>query len=223
MKSNIDTLLDQMYAMRNEKNIAGMARFKIDTSTALGIPLPLIRSLGKPYKKDHELALALWQTDIHEARIMATYIDNPAKVTSEQIELWSNDFKSWDLCDQACLHLFCKSELALETVFKFSEYKSEFQKRMAFALMACLALKKIDAPSEVVASFLPIIIRESDDDRIYVKKAVNWALRQIGKKNEILRLQALQACEHILSLNTKSGNWISKDAMKELKNRSYNY
>lgn len=94
-----------MHALRNEENIAGMARFKIDTSTALGIPLPVIRNLGKPYKKDHELALALWQTGIHEARIMAAYIDNPAKITSEQIELWSNDFKSWDLCDQVCLHL----------------------------------------------------------------------------------------------------------------------
>ena len=105
IKSNINLLLDQMHALRNEENIAGMARFKIDTSTALGIPLPVIRNLGKPYKKDHELALALWQTGIHEARIMAAYIDNPAKITSEQIELWSNDFKSWDLCDQVCLHL----------------------------------------------------------------------------------------------------------------------
>lgn len=223
MKSNIDILLDQMYALRNEKNIAGMARFKIDISTALGIPLPVIRSLGKPYKNDHELALTLWQTGIHEARIMATLIDNPLKVTREQIELWSRDFKFWDLCDQACLHLFCKGELAVETVFKYSRHKSEFQKRMAFVLMAALSLKKINASTEVVASFLPIIVRESDDARIYVKKAVNWALRQIGKKNEVLRLQALQTCEQIQSLNSKSGNWISKDAMKELKKRSYNY
>ena len=119
--------------------------------------------------------------------------------------------------------LFCKSELAEETLVKYSQYESEFQKRMAFVLIACLALKKMKAPTQVLASFLPIIVRESNDDRIYVKKAVNWALRQIGKKNESLRLQALQTCEQILSLNTKSGNWISKDAINELKKRSYNY
>lgn len=210
-----DSILQTLIANKKPENLPGMQRFGIDTSNALGISLPFLRKLAKNHKKQHELALQLWDSGIHEARILASMVDDPSKVTEQQIYNWSKDFKSWDLCDQVCMNLFAKSPLALQTIHTYSNAESEFEKRVSFVLMACFALKKINASDEVLISFFPILEREACDPRNYVKKAINWALRQIGKKNENLLEASIKCALRILNQNHRSAKWIATDALRE--------
>jgi 3-methyladenine DNA glycosylase AlkD len=185
----------------NPKNVAGMARFGINSKNTLGISMPFLRNLGKKIGKDHNLALKLWQSKIHEAMILAVLIDDPKLVTEKQMDSWVKDFDSWDVCDQACLNLFDKTEFAWDKVIEWSKRKEEFVKRAGFALMAVLAVHDKKAKDEQFIKLFPIIKRESTDERNFVKKAVNWALRQIGKRNANLNKQALKIAEEILKIN----------------------
>ncbi len=193
-----------------------MKRFGIDSSKALGVPMPEIRKLARSIKKDHALALELWETGIHEARIMASLIDDPKLVTPQQMDAWVKDFHSWDLCDQVCGNLFDRTVFAMEKALLYSSHSEEFIKRAGFVLMAEFAVHDKKADNEAFIALLPVIEREAWDDRNFVKKAVNWALRQIGKRNPELRRAAITSANRILLQNTKASKWIAANALKEL-------
>lgn len=187
----------------------------INPENTLGVSMPDIRSVGKSLR-DHELALALWETGIHEARILAAIVDQPAKVTPEQMDHWTAGFDSWDVCDQVCLNLFVHTPYAVEKARLWAESDLEFVKRAGFALMATLAVhgKKVD--DTAFTEFLKIIERSGADNRNYVKKAVNWALRQIGKRSATLCGPALEVSQRMALSTDPATRWIGKDALKEL-------
>ncbi|MDZ4246274.1 MAG: DNA alkylation repair protein [Dehalococcoidia bacterium] len=172
--------------------------------------------MAKKLGKDHELALELWRTGIAEARILASMVDAADKVTGSQMEEWVEDFNSWDICDQVCMNLFDKAPLAWEKVAEWSEREEEFVKRAAFTLIACLAWHDKKSGNEKFVSLLPVIIKGSTDERNFVKKAVNWALRHIGKRNVELNKAAIIAAEQIRKLDSKAARWIASDAIREL-------
>jgi 3-methyladenine DNA glycosylase AlkD len=209
----IDTLKD----LADTKHHAGMTRFGISNDKALGVKIPDVRKIAGMINKDHHLAQQLWDTDIHEARILASMIDDPKLVTPEQIDAWTKDFSSWDVCDQVCANLFDRTPYAIDKALEFSKHKEEFIKRAGFVLMAALSVHDKKAPDEVFIRFFPIIEREAWDERNFVKKAVNWALRQIGKRNSRLRPLAIECAERILQQDSKAAKWIAGDALRELR------
>jgi 3-methyladenine DNA glycosylase AlkD len=166
--------------------------------------------------KDHALAQRLWASGVHEARLLASMIDQPEMVTEAQLESWVRDFNSWDVCDQCCSNLFDKTKFAHEKAIDWSKREEEFVKRAGFVLMAALAVHDKKAADEDFLKFLPIVKRESTDERNFVKKAVNWALRQIGKRNLNLNKAAIQTAEEIQQIDSGSARWIAADAIREL-------
>ncbi len=208
---------------RNPENVAGMARFGISSKNALGVSIPVLRDLAKEISHDpdlkgnvHGLALELWETGVHEARILAGFIDDPKAVTEAQIEKWVSEFDSWDVCDQVCSGLFDRTKFAVKKAREWSHRKEEFVKRAGFVLMAALAVHDKDADEEMFLKFLPIIKRESIDERNFVRKAVNWALRGIGKRGLSLNKAAVECAEEILKIDSKTARWIATDALREL-------
>lgn len=212
-----ENIIQRLKNMARPENLAGMSRFGINTQSALGISVYDIRKLAKEIEKDHILALNLWNSGIHEARILAGYVDEPVKMTEKQMEDWVLDFDSWDLCDQVCSTLFDKTKFAYKKAVEWSRREEEFVKRSAFVLMAALSVHDKKAGDNKFKDFLPIIIGAATDERNYVKKGVNWALRQIGKRNIALNRSAIKAAEKIKRIDAKSAKWISSDALKELK------
>jgi len=210
-------ILKKLRSLANPKNVKGMNRFGIRPKTKLlGISIYDIRKLAKEIGKDHKLALQLWSSKIHEARHLAGIIDESEKVTEKQMENWVKGFDSWDICDQVCSNLFDKTEFAYKKVFEWSKRKQEYVKRTAFALIACLAVHDKKAKDSVFIKFFPIIKRESTDERNFVKKAVNWSLRQIGKRNIRLNKKAIKLAKEIKKIDSKSAKWIAADAIREL-------
>ncbi len=201
---------------RNPENVVGMARFGISSKDTLGIAIPILRDLAKEIGKNHPLALELWKSGIHEARILAGFIDDPDKVTNSQMEKWVKDFDSWDVCDQVCSNLFDKTEFAYEKAEEWADKKEEFVKRAGFVLMAALAVHAKDAEDKTFVRFLSTVKREATDERNFVKKAVNWALRQIGKRNLKLNKAAIRTAKEIQKIDSKAAKWVAADAMKEL-------
>jgi 3-methyladenine DNA glycosylase AlkD len=204
----------------NPDNLAGMARYGINTGSALGIPVYELRALAKQIGRNHGLATRLWASGIHEARILATIIDEPAKVTRRQMDVWARDFNSWDLCDQACQNLFRYTPHAWDMAVKWAQSRSEFVRRAGFALMAGLAGKDKHASDEDFIELFPLLAAAAIDERNMVKKALNWALRAIGKRNGNLRKQAIATAREILTIDSRSARWIAKDALRELEGRS---
>lgn len=202
--------------MSSPANIAGMARFGIKPKKAFGISTPTLKAIAKEIGKDHQLAESLWSSGIREARIIAALIDDPKFVTGDQMERWVLDFDSWDVCDACCMYLFDKTVYAYSKAMDWAEREEEYVKRAAFALMASLAIHDKKADDELFETFLPVIKRESVDDRNFVKKAVNWALRQIGKKNQTLNLAAIETAREIRLIDSRSARWIAADALREL-------
>jgi len=202
--------------MPNPKAVEGMARFGINPENAYGVSVPNLRMMAKEIGRNHVLAQQLWSSGIHEARILASMIDVPEKVTEKQMETWVKDFASWDVCDQCCSNLFDKTEFAYQKAVEWSKRNEEFVKRAGFVLMATLSVHDKKANDTEFLKFLPIIERESVDDRNFVKKAVNWALRQIGKRNVDLHKKAIKAAREIQRLDSKSAQWIAADALREL-------
>ena len=215
-------IIKKLESLENPENIVGMARFGIVTKKAFGVSAPVLKQFAKDIKKltkeRHTLALELWETEIHEARIIAYLIDNPTEVTPEQMESWVKDFDNWAICDGTCGHLFCKTEFAYEKVFEWSEREEEFIRRAGIVLIAWLAVHDKKADDERLAQFLPILESKSDDERNFVKKAVNWSLRQIGKRNLNLNKLAVETATRIKARNTKAARWIAADALRELTN-----
>ncbi|MDD5687834.1 MAG: DNA alkylation repair protein [Elusimicrobia bacterium] len=214
---NLEEILKKLKSLYNPANIEGMARFGSTPKNAYGIAIPVLRELAKEIGKNHELALQLWDTEIHEARILSSMIDDPEQVTELQMDTWVQDFDSWDTCDQVCDNLFQKTKFAHKKIDRWSKREEEFVKRSAFTLIACLAVHDKQANDHTFLDFLRIIKRESTDERNFVKKAVNWALRNIGKRNIKLNRLALKTVLEIQKIDSKSAKWIAADAFRELK------
>lgn len=212
----VNDIIELLKQKADTEYLKGMRRYAIDSTHAIGVRLPELRKLAKTIKKDHALALELWATGLHEARMLASMVDDPAMVTENQIDSWIGDFNSWDLCDQVCGNLFDRTPFVIAKAKEFSAHENEFAKRAAFVLMAEYAVHGKKEPDETFINLLPIIEREAWDNRNFVKKAVNWALRQIGKRNDILRAKAIQTAQNILKQHLKSAKWIATNALTEL-------
>jgi 3-methyladenine DNA glycosylase AlkD len=212
----LEQIIRWIKSQYDPKAVEGQARFAITSKNNFGVSIYKLRPFAKKIGKDHNLTIELWNTKIHDARLLATMIDEPEKVSEKQMEKWVKDFNSWNLCDQCCSNLFDKTKYAYQKVFEWSEREEEFIKRAGFVLMAALSVHDNKASNKDFEQFFPIIIRESYDDINFVKKAVNWALRQIGKRNKVLNEKAIKAALSILKTNYKSATWIAKDAIKEL-------
>lgn len=213
-----EEILKQLKSLSNPEAVAGMARFGINPKNTYGVSIPNLRKMAKQIGRNHLLAQQLWASGIHEARILATMIDIPEMVTEEQMESWVKDFDSWDVCDQCCGNLFDKTKFAYQKVAQWSERWEEFIKRAGFVLMAELAVHNKEISDREFMKFLPIIRREASDSRNFVKKAVNWALRQIGKRNLNSNKMAIETAEEILEIDSKTAKWIASDALRELTN-----
>jgi 3-methyladenine DNA glycosylase AlkD len=212
----VDRVLAELRLHADPANVAGMARYGISTEGTLGVSMPTLRALARRLGKDHELALGLWQSGIHEARVLAALVDEPAKVTEAQMDEWVAGFDSWDVCDQVTANLFDRTPFAYERPQVWSRLEGEFAKRAAFALIAALAVHDRKAPDERFIPFLELIREQADDPRNYVKKAVSWALRQIGKRSARLHPAALALAEELAGRESPSARWIGRDANKEL-------
>ncbi len=213
----LDVVLARLESMANPGALEGMARYGIHTENTYGISMPALRSLAKEIGKDHALAEGLWQSGIHEARILASLVDDPRQVSEEQMESWVRDFDSWDVCDQVCSNLFDRTPYAFAKAIQWSGRSEEFVKRAGFVLMAGLATHDKKAGDEQFIAFLPYIVRESTDERNFVRKAVSWALRNIGKRNHNLNDKAISAARQIAEIASKPARWIAADALLELK------
>ncbi len=216
----LSDILDRLAALGSERNREGMSRFGITTERALGVSVTDLRKVAREIGRDHAMALALWDTYIHEARILATIVDDPKVVTEEQMARWVADFDSWDLCDQCCSNLFAKTPFAFRKAEEWAGHEAEFEKRAGFALMAALAVHGKKASDADYLPFLEIIKREATDERNFVKKAVNWALRQIGKRDVWLNRAAIETARQIAALPSRSARWIAADALRELTGKS---
>lgn len=204
----------------NAEVVAGMARFGIRSDQVLGISIPILRKMAKEIGGNHALALELWSSGIHEARILASMVDEPQLVLPEQIEAWVNAFDSWDVCDQVCGNLFDKTPYAYQKAVEWCHREQEFVRRAGFVMMAELAVHDRKAPDAAFEPFFPLIQQYAVDERNFVKKAVNWALRQIGKRNSTLQKQAVAWAEDISKMDSKTARWVAKDALRELRART---
>jgi 3-methyladenine DNA glycosylase AlkD len=213
---DVHDVLDNLRQLSRPENIAGMARFGISRVNNLGISIVTLRTLAKKIGTDHELALHLWDSQIHDARLLATLIDDPRLVTRQQMDRWVATFDSWDLCDQCCNNLFYKTPYAYEKLTQWCTKDNEYVKRAGFTLIAVLAVHDKKASDEQFLRLLPLIIKGATDNRNYVKKAVNWALRQIGKRNTILNKKALALAQDLRQYDSPAARWIAADAVREL-------
>jgi len=209
-------VLRRLKAMGDRSRVAGMARYGINPRRALGVTVTELRTLARKLGRDHGLAAELWDSGYHEARILATMVDDPTLVTEAQMEAWALGFDSWDLCDQACGNLFDRTPFALEVAARWSTREEEFVKRAAFALMACAAVHRKDLGDERFEELLPLIEAEATDGRQYVKKGANWALRQIGKRSVRLNRAAIRTARQIGRVDAGPARWIAADAIREL-------
>jgi len=209
-------ILKKLKSLSNPKAVEGMAKYGITPEKTYGVSIPNLRKIAKEIGTNHELAQQLWDSGIRETQILATMIDDPEMVTEEQMERWVKDFDYWEICDQCCQNLFGNTKFAYQKCVEWSSNEQEFVKRAGLVLMARLAFKYEKAENEQFDRFFAIIKREATDNRNYVKKAVNWALRQIGKRNLKLNKMAIDAAREIQRIDSRSAKWIASDALREL-------
>ncbi|MBI2839674.1 MAG: DNA alkylation repair protein [Acidobacteria bacterium] len=212
----VEGIILELERRKHPEALEGMARYGIDVTRAYGIAMPCLREIAKRAGRDHALAERLWKTGLREARIVAAMVDDPRAVTGKQMERWVKDFDSWDVCDGACLHLLSRAGPAWEKASEWSGRTAEYQKRAGFVLMAQLAVHDKKAADERFLAFLPIIRRESGDARNFVKKAVNWALRQIGKRSLSLNRAAIRTAREIAQIDSQAARWVAADGIREL-------
>lgn len=214
----INELVDILKNEANPANVEGMARFGIASNNTLGISMPMIRSIAKEIKKDHKLALEAFDTGIHEAKILASLIADPKQMTRETCDKWVKEFDSWDVVDQICSNLWDKLPFCDDMIFDYAEKEEEFVRRTSFVLMACSSVHNKDLEDAAFEKYYPLIIKYATDERNFVKKAVNWAIRQIGKRNMNLRERALELCDEIRRTHpdNKAARWIVSGAEREL-------
>ncbi|MEP6766015.1 MAG: DNA alkylation repair protein [Gemmatimonadaceae bacterium] len=196
--------------------LAGMARYDLPMENALGVPIGVMLKHAKGIEKDHALAAALWKTAIYEGRLMASYVEDPSLVTQAQMDKWCKQFDNWGVCDTICWHVFEKTPHAFPMITKWSTRRDEYQKRAAFALLATVALRDKKAPDAPFLKSLTLVERASTDDRNYVKKSVNWALRAIGIRNAELKAPAIALAKKLAASDDDTARWIGKDALKKI-------
>jgi 3-methyladenine DNA glycosylase AlkD len=194
----------------------GMARYAIPVDKAFGVPVGELQKYAKRLGRSHELAGALWDTDRYEARLLAAFMDEPALVTPTQMDRWCRDFDNWAVCDTVCFHLFDRTPHAFRKVAQWARWRDEFGKRGAFALLACLALHDKHTDDEPFAECLPLIEQAATDERNFVKKAVSWALRGIGRRNRALNAAAVEVAQRLVASGDATARWVGKDALREL-------
>jgi 3-methyladenine DNA glycosylase AlkD len=211
-----DEVMQRLKSLSDPEAVKGMARFGINPENTYGVSVPNLRKLAKEVGRDHALAQELWASGVHEARILASMVDEPKLVTEEQMEAWVRDFDSWDVCDQVCMNLFEKVPVAWRKVGEWSQREEEFVKRTAFALIACFAWHDKGAVDEKFIELMPVIVSGASDERNFVRKAVNWALRNVGKRNQNLNKAAIETAREIQSIDSKAARWIAADALREL-------
>jgi 3-methyladenine DNA glycosylase AlkD len=216
-----ENILRRLRESGSAESLEGMARFGINTKGAYGVSVTELRKMARMIGQNHDLALKLWGSGVHEARILAGIVDDPERVTERQMDAWVRDFDSWDVCDQVCGNLFDKTEFAYKKAFEWSHEKEEYIKRAGFVMMAALAVHDKGAKDKDLRRFLPIIVREATDERNYGKKAVNWALRQIGKRNPQLRDAAMATAVEIQKMDSPAARWIAADALRELEKKKF--
>jgi 3-methyladenine DNA glycosylase AlkD len=214
--ARVDDVVQKIRLKARPEQLAGMARFAITGDKRLGLSVPDMRRIARELGKDHSLALDLWKSGIPDARIIAAMIAEPEKLTENQMENWVKGIDSWDVCDQVCMNLFDKSHLAWKKIRDWSGRDEEFVKRTAFSLIACLAWHDKEARDEQFTALLQLIEQAADDERNFVKKAVNWALRHIGKRNLNLNQAAIKTAKKIQKNNSRTARWIATDALREL-------
>ncbi|MEO5926477.1 MAG: DNA alkylation repair protein [Bryobacteraceae bacterium] len=207
--ASVQEILKRLKGRGSAENVAGMARFGITVRDAYGVPMGKVKELAREIGKDHTRAMELWKTGNREARLLAAFTANPKQLTRAEMDRWARDFDSWDICDGCAIHLFRKSPLAWEQALQWTQQRPEFIRRAGFAMIATLAVHDKKAPDETFLEVLPIIEAAATDERNFVKKAVNWALRQIGKRNPDLRKAAMEVASRL-------DNWVGKDALREL-------
>jgi 3-methyladenine DNA glycosylase AlkD len=215
--SSVDEVLGRLRGLARPGGREGMERFGINPERALGVRIPDIRSLAKELGTDHGLALALWRTEVHEARILASMVADPERLTERQMESWVRGIDSWDVCDQVCGNLFDRTPFAKAKSIDWAGREQEFVKRAGFAIMAWRAVHDRDADDREFLDLLPVIEREAGDPRNFVKKAVSWALRQIGKRNRSLNRAAIVVAKRLGERGgTDAARWVGRDALREL-------
>ncbi|MFZ2100869.1 MAG: DNA alkylation repair protein [Oricola sp.] len=207
--------IDHLRSLASARNVVGMARFGIETSKAFGVSNTVLRPLARKLKRDHKRAADLWASGIREARLLAVFSDEPDKVTAAQARAMAAQFNSWEIVDHSA-DLFCDAGLADELIPEFAADEREFVRRAAFAMMAWGAVHLKKKPDDEILVWLPLIERHSTDSRNYVKKAVNWALRQIGKRSATCHAPALALADKLAASDDRTARWIGKDAVKEL-------
>jgi 3-methyladenine DNA glycosylase AlkD len=217
-------VLSRLGSLADPANVAGMARYGISTAGTLGVQVVELRRMAREIRRGspderHLLALALWDSGVHEARILAALVDDPALVAEAQAERWAGDLDSWDVCDQLCGNLLCRVPFAWEKARAWAGREEPFVKRAAFALMTQLAVHDREAPDAAFLPFLRLAEREAGDDRNYVKKAVSWALRQIGKRSPGLRRSAMASARRMARQGSRPARWIASDVLRELERR----
>lgn len=211
-----EDIIKELESLSSPEDVEGMARFGITPEKTYAVRIPELRRIAKVAGKNHQLALELWEADYRETRILACMVEDPKTMTEEQMNKWASEFDYWEICDQCCMKLFRMTPFAYKKIFEWSQREEEFAKRAAFTLIAVLAVHDKDAADGKFEQFFPLIIRESTDNRNYVKKAVNWALRHIGKRNLKLNRKAIKIAKKIDKMDSKSAKWIAKDALREL-------
>lgn len=214
--ASVNDVLDKLQSKARPEQLHGMARYGMTVERRLGVSVPDLRKLARETGRHHHLALDLWKTGIAEARIVASMVADPAHLTEDQMEDWVTDIDSWDICDQTCMNLFERSPLAWKKIVDWSEREEEFVKRTAFSLIACLAWHDKKASDDSFITLLPVIMQAATDERNFVKKAVNWALRNIGKRNLNLNKAAIDTAREIKQLDSRAARWIASDALREL-------
>jgi 3-methyladenine DNA glycosylase AlkD len=210
----------KLKAKARPDQLSGMARYGMKTENHLGVQIPELRKLAKETGKNHQLALELWKTGIAEARILAAMVDEPEKLTETQMDTWVKDIDSWDIGDQVCMNLFEKTPLAWKKIVDWSKREEEFVKRTAYGLLACLAWHDKTAENQKFVNLFPVIANGALDERNSIKKAVSWALRNIGKRNPSLNKESVRLAQEIQKSDTKSARWIASDVIRELESQA---
>ncbi len=218
--ASVEEVLERLKSMARPDQLEGMAKYGMVVERRLGVSTPNLRRMAKELGQNHKLALELWKTGIAEARLVAAMTDDPEKLTEGQMEDWVKGINSWDVCDQVCVNLFEKAPLAWKKITDWSEREEEFVKRAAFALIACLAWHDKKAKDEKFIKLFPVIIGGATDERNFVKKAVNWVLRNIGKKNLNLNRAAIETAKEIQQIDSKAARWIASDTIRELESEA---
>jgi 3-methyladenine DNA glycosylase AlkD len=214
--ARVRDVIASLKQMSTKKTLDSLPRYGITTDKAMGVSVGDIRDLGKRLGRDHELAAALWDTGWYEARMLTSFVDDPARVTPAQMDRWCRDFDNWGICDTLCFHLFDKTPHAWSRIDKWHDARGEFVKRAAFALLASVALHDKKLPDTPFVESLVLIERAATDDRNFVKKGVSWALRLIGRRSQGLNTEAIALSRRLAGAEEPSARWIGKGALKEL-------